>query len=112
LKAVDAKERLEALESAFSALAHAARRQILLTIHFRGGEMTAGDIARRFHYAWPTVTRHLHVLEEAGLVSSETHGRTRIYKINRERLELVTDWLRWFDTAKDNIDNGKDAAGS
>jgi DNA-binding transcriptional ArsR family regulator len=111
LKVVDAKERLEALESAFSALAHTARRQILLTIHFRGGEMAAGDIARRFHYAWPTVTRHLRVLEKAGLLSSETHGRTRIYRLNRERLGLVTDWLRWFDTAQDNVTN-EDSAES
>ena len=74
--------------------------------------MAAGDIARRFHYAWPTVTRHLRVLEKAGLVSSETHGRARIYRLNRERLRPVTDWLRWFDTAQDKVTNGNDAAES
>jgi DNA-binding MarR family transcriptional regulator len=47
-----------------------ARRQILLTIHFRGAA-NAGEIAARFAHKWPTTTRHLRVLEEAGLVQHE-----------------------------------------
>jgi DNA-binding transcriptional ArsR family regulator len=93
----DPKERLEAIEAVFAALAHAARRQILMTIHFRGGEMTAGDIAARFRHAWPTTTRHLGVLVSAGLLSMERKGRTRIYRIERERLELVREWLKWLE---------------
>ena len=93
----DPKERLEALEAIFAALAHAARRQILMTIHFRGGEMTAGDIAARFRHAWPTTTRHLGVLVAAGLVSQERRGRTRIYRIERDRLELIREWLKWLE---------------
>lgn len=84
-------------EAVFAALAHASRRQILLVLRFRGGEMTAGDIADRFACAWPTTTRHLRVLEGAGLVGVEKRGRERVYRLNRERLADVTGaWLRWF----------------
>lgn len=78
------------------ALAHPARRQILLTIHFRGGA-TAGEIAGRFAHKWPTTTRHLRVLENAGLVHQERRGRTRVYSVDKTRLALVSEWLGWFD---------------
>jgi DNA-binding transcriptional ArsR family regulator len=83
-------------ELVFSALAHAARRRVLLTIYFNGGAMTAGDIAAIFEQAWPTTTRHLQVLEAAGLLSHERKGRIRIYRIETKRLELVRDWLEHF----------------
>lgn len=80
-----------------SAIAHPARRQILLTLHFRGGVATAGDIAKRFEHAWPTTTRHLRVLEDAGLLRQEKQGRMRVYTLDKERLALVTEWLGWFE---------------
>jgi DNA-binding transcriptional ArsR family regulator len=81
----------------FAALAHEQRRHILLTLRFRGGEMSAGDIADRFACSWPTTTRHLRVLEGAGLVTVEKRGRERIYKLETERLLAVTGgWLEWF----------------
>jgi DNA-binding transcriptional ArsR family regulator len=94
------KERLEALDAVCSALAHPARRQILLTIHIRGG-MTAGEIAGRFACAWPTTTRHLRVLEKAGLVRHEKLGRTRVYRLEKTRLAVVTEWLAWFAAPSD-----------
>jgi DNA-binding transcriptional ArsR family regulator len=78
-------------------LAHPARRQILMTLHFRGGVATAGEIASRFIHKWPTTTRHLRVLEEAGLVHQEKRGRTRVYTMDKNRLALLTEWLAWFD---------------
>jgi DNA-binding transcriptional ArsR family regulator len=66
-------------------------------LKFRGGEMTAGEIADRFSCRWPTTTRHLRELESAGLVSVERRGRERIYQLNDKRLQSVTgEWLRWF----------------
>jgi DNA-binding transcriptional ArsR family regulator len=90
-------EKLVALEQVLNAIAHPARRQILLTLHFRGGEATAGDLAARFEHAWPTTTRHLRVLEDAGLLQHEKAGRTRIYRLDRDRLALVDEWLGWFE---------------
>lgn len=80
-----------------AALAHPARRQILLTIHFRGGA-TAGEIAGRFAHKWPTTTRHLRVLEGAGLIQQQRLGRTRVYSVDTTRLALVSEWLAWFDS--------------
>src|SRR6266550_511135 len=88
--------RLDAYEAVFAALAHPVRRRILLTLNFEGGSMTAGEIAEMFEHAWPTTTRHIQVLESAGLLYHEQRGRIRIYHINRRRLQLVRDWLEWF----------------
>jgi DNA-binding transcriptional ArsR family regulator len=88
--------RVDAYEAVFSALSHAARRRVLLTIYFNGGSMAAGDIAAVFDHAWQTTTRHLQVLEGAGLLTHEKQGRRRIYRIQPKRLELVRDWLAHF----------------
>lgn len=94
---MDPRRQIEQLDAVLSALSHPARRQILLTIWFRGGEMGSGDIANRFQHSWPTTTRHLRVLEEAALVTQEKQGRTRIYRVNREALAAVREWLGWFE---------------
>jgi DNA-binding transcriptional ArsR family regulator len=94
---LDPVEKLAALDVVVQALAHPARRQMLLTLHFRGGTATAGELASRFEHAWPTTTRHLRVLEEAGLLEHERDGRMRRYRLNRERLALVSEWLGWFE---------------
>lgn len=92
---MDAKAKLEALDAVCSAIAHPARRQILLTVHMRG-TMTAGDIAGRFAHAWPTTTRHLRVLEQAGLVKQHREGRNRVYEVDHARLDLLGEWIAWF----------------
>ena len=92
----ESRDRLDAYEAVFTALAHPVRRRILLTVYFKGGSMTAGEIANTFEHAWPTTTRHLKVLESAGLLRHERQGRTRHYRIDSRRLNLVRDWLAWF----------------
>jgi DNA-binding transcriptional ArsR family regulator len=91
-----AEQRLEDLNAVLQALSHPARRQILMTIHLRGGEVAAGEIAARFAHSWPTTTRHLQVLEASGLLVARREGRTRTYAVRKERLDVVNDWLRWF----------------
>jgi DNA-binding transcriptional ArsR family regulator len=81
----------------FAALAHPSRRQVLLVLHFRGGRMTAGEIADRFSCRWPTTSRHLRQLEASGLVRVEPRGRQRVYVLDRARLEeATTGFLRFF----------------
>ena len=93
-----AARKLADLEAVFNALAHASRRHILLVLHYRGGSMTAGEIADRFACSWPTTTRHLRTLEAAGLVRAERKGRERIYRLDRARLrDVVGDWLEPFE---------------
>ena len=96
----DARRRLEELDDVVAALAHASRRQILLVVHFRGGEMTAGEIASRFECTWPTISRHLRVLEDSGLLVQEKRGRTRNYRIDQDKLDVVREWVEWFDGDK------------
>lgn len=92
-----AEKKLADLEAVFSALAHEQRRHILLTLHFRGGELGAGAIADRFACSWPTTSRHLKILVDAGLIQVEKRGRERIYRLDRDRLLTITgDWLAWF----------------
>ena len=42
-------------------------------------------------------TRHLRVLENAGLLAHERQGRARVYRVAREPLALLGEWLAWFD---------------
>ncbi len=85
---------LERLEDTFRALAHPTRRHLLQVLYARGAEMTAGDLAARFAHSWPTTTRHLQTLRDAGLVSERRSGLHRLYRFERdvlgERLDL---WL-------------------
>ena len=92
----DSRLPLDAYEAVFTALAHPARRRILITVHFNRGQMTAGEIASVFEHAWQTTTRHLQVLEAAGLLTHERRGRLRVYRLERKRLEMVRDWVAWF----------------
>jgi DNA-binding transcriptional ArsR family regulator len=87
---------MDAYEAVFTALAHPVRRRILITLHFQGGAMTAGEIAGMFEHAWPTTTGHIQVLQSAGLIQQDRQGRTRTYRLDRHRLDLVRDWLAWF----------------
>jgi DNA-binding transcriptional ArsR family regulator len=85
---------LEEIEAVFEALSHQARRHILLILSHLGGELPSGYLAKRFHHSWPTTTRHLGVLEKAGLVEVRRQGRSSHYRVNRERLSrVVGGWL-------------------
>ncbi len=59
--------------------------------------MSAGDIAGRFEHAWPTTTRHLRVLEGAGLIEHEHEGRSHVYRIDKTKLKVIAEWLGWFE---------------
>lgn len=88
---------LDDLELVFNALSHAQRRQILVVLDARGGAMTSGEIAERFSCKWPTTSRHLRVLEEAGLVEVEQRGREWNYTLNRTKLGRVAGgWINAF----------------
>ena len=96
----DPRRELADTEAVFAALAHASRRRILLVLRFHGGRMTAGEIARRFDCTWPTTSRHLRKLEEAGLVGVDKAGRERVYRLDAARLRrVVGDFAGWFESS-------------
>ena len=74
---------LEEIEAVFFALAHQARRHIVLLLGHTGGELPLGYLVKRFGHSWPTTTRHLRVLEESGFVEVSRRGRTSNYCLKR-----------------------------
>ncbi|NUO77200.1 metalloregulator ArsR/SmtB family transcription factor [Lysobacter sp. 5GHs7-4] len=68
----------------FEALASTPRRQILAYLSEQ--ELPAGDIAARFNMSAPAVSRHLSVLVNAGLISSERRGQFVVYKLVPDNL--------------------------
>ena len=75
----------------FKALADPSRRDILRLL--RDGPRTSGEIAVHFPTAWATISRHLAVLRDAGVVDVRADGRRRIYRLRPESLEPVSEWL-------------------
>src|SRR5262245_17996917 len=93
-----ARVSLQDTEAVFAALAHESRRNILLILSHLGGELPSGYLAQRFQHSWPTTTRHLGVLERAGLVQVRREGRSSFYRVDRERLrQVVGVWLGHFE---------------
>jgi DNA-binding transcriptional ArsR family regulator len=68
----------------FEALSSSARRQILA--YLSAGELTAGQISERFSMSAPAISRHLSLLETAGLVFSERRGQFVMYRLNGDNL--------------------------
>jgi DNA-binding transcriptional ArsR family regulator len=86
------------MSDAFRALADPTRREILRLL--RGGPHTSGAIAEHFDSTWPTVSRHLGVLREAGLILSERQGQQVVYELNTTVFEeLVEHLLEWLQPA-------------
>lgn len=79
----------------FGALANPTRRDILLLLLER--PRTAGEIAERYDMARPSVSEHLKVLLDRGLVSEERSGRTIRYSLTPEPLAAVASWLSPFE---------------
>jgi len=72
------------IDRVFEALASPARRQILA--YLSSAELTTSDLAQRFAMTAPAVSRHLSILENAELVTSERHGQRVLYRINPDHL--------------------------
>jgi len=89
---------LAEIEKVFFALSHVSRRHIVLLLGHSGGELPSGYLAKRFPHSWPTTTRHLKVLEEAGLVEVRRHGRSSHYKLKRDHVQRVLGaWIDQLD---------------
>lgn len=72
------------LDKVFEALASTTRRKILA--YLSEAELTAGEIADRFEISKPSVSKHLSILENAGLIRSERHGQFIHYSLVRDNL--------------------------
>lgn len=82
------------LESSFRALADETRREILRLL--RDGPRTSGEIADHFPSSWPTISRHLALLRDAGLVLTQRRGQEIYYELNTSVFQdLVQHLLGW-----------------
>ncbi len=80
------------LESIFGALADPTRRAIVERLLARG-ELSVGDIASPFAISMPAISRHLQVLERAGLVERRVARQQRLIRARREGLDAVASWV-------------------
>ena len=82
------------MESAFTVIAEPNRRAILSLL--ASSDRCVGDIERELGMTQPTVSKHLRVLREAGLVEAEVDAQRRLYRIKPEPLKEVDAWLAPF----------------
>jgi DNA-binding transcriptional ArsR family regulator len=79
------------LDAAFAALSDPTRRAILARL--AQGEATVQDLARPFPISQPAISRHLRVLEDAGLIETRIDGTSRPRRLNPEAVAQLWDWL-------------------
>ena len=79
------------LDAAFAALADPTRRAILARLAM--GEATVQDLARPFPISQPAISRHLKVLEDAGLIETRTQGTSRPRRLKPDAVAKLWDWL-------------------
>ena len=95
------------LDATFSALADPTRRAILARLAL--GETSVTDLAKPFDMSMPAVSKHLKVLESAGLITRSREAQWRPCRIEPRALKEVDDWLeryrRFFEGSLDRLDD-------
>ncbi|WP_084284200.1 ArsR/SmtB family transcription factor [Solirubrobacter soli] len=86
---------VESLDAVFHALSSEPRRDLLGAL--AGGERTVGDLAVPFDISLAAVSKHLKVLEGAGLVERRVEGRTTICRLRPEPLGDVREWVTFIE---------------
>ena len=79
------------LDRTFGALSDRTRRAILQRL--AQGEATVGELAAPFDMSMPAITKHLNVLEQAGLIQRQRDGRMKRCSIRAEGMKPAEDWL-------------------
>jgi DNA-binding transcriptional ArsR family regulator len=97
---------MTSLDTTFAALADPTRRAILARLTL--GEASVTDLAKPFAMSMPAVSKHLKVLERAGLIARSREAQWRPCRIEPRALRHVDDWLdhyrRFFDESFDRLD--------
>ncbi|TGM58867.1 ArsR/SmtB family transcription factor [Leptospira adleri] len=82
---------MQNLDVTFAALADSTRRAILMRL--AKGEMTVMELAKPFKMSQPAISRHLKILEQAGLVSTTVRAQERPRRLETAPLKKATDWI-------------------
>ena len=80
-----------ALDDTFAALADPIRRRIIQRLAV--GDASVGELAAPFDVSLPAISRHLRVLEDAGLVSRQKQGRVHRLQLEREAMHEALGWI-------------------
>jgi DNA-binding transcriptional ArsR family regulator len=80
------------LDRTFAACAHPIRRKIIERL--ATGEMTVSEATGDIPVSKPAITKHLHVLEEAGAIVRVVEGRTHRLSLSDQALAAASDWMR------------------
>ena len=103
-----------ALNRTFAALADPTRRRILA--HLAGGDRCVTHLARPHRMSLPAVSKHLRVLEKAGLLRRRRHGRVHEIKLNAAPLKQAAQWVeeyrRFWEGSLDRLANYLEKTGS
>ena len=86
------------MNNVFKALNDPTRREILELLKEK--DMNAGEIANHFHISKPSISHHLDLLRQAGLVISEKNGQYITYTLNVTVVEDIIQWLMSFNQKK------------
>jgi len=79
------------LDTAFSALSDPTRREILARLAL--GEQTVMELAQPFDMSQPAISKHLRVLESAGLIARRVEGAKRPCRLAKDGVEAIDQWL-------------------
>ena len=82
----------------FNALNDPSRREILELL--RAKDLTAGEIANHFNISKPSISHHLDLLKQAGLVASSKQGQFVTYSIDTTVMDEILEWILNFKTKK------------
>ena len=85
------KQALDPLDATFAALADPTRRRILQRLAV--ADASVGELVAPFDVSAPAISRHLRVLEDAGLVSRERDGRVHHLHLEREAMHEALGWI-------------------
>ncbi len=86
------------MNALFKALNDSTRRDILELL--KKGDMTAGEIADKFSFSKPTISHHLDLLKQAGLVESIKQGQFIYYSLNTTVMDEIITWFVQFTDNK------------
>ena len=86
------------MNTLFKALNDPTRREILEML--KEGDLTAGEIADKFHISKPSISHHLDLLKQAELVVAVKEGQFITYSINTTVLDEMLQWILQFSTKK------------
>jgi len=87
--------RASTTSDAFNAVAEPRRREILL--YLAGAERPVGDIVAALGLEQPSVSKHLRVLRDVGLVRMRCQGRQKLYRTNAEAIRPLHEWAGIFE---------------